>query len=89
MIASDFPDEPGVGGLLRWLEEELVQSCSNANPLPPDQARAEAERLRAILRAIREQIGIFLDVFTHYQEQWPGLEPAMKTLSRMASEDTP
>lgn len=59
------------------------------NLLPPDQARAECERLRAKLRAIREQIGVFLDVFTHYQEQWPGLEPAMMVLRQMASEDTP
>ena len=59
------------------------------DPLPPDQARAECERLRAKLRKIREQIGTYLDVYAHYQEQWPGLEPVMKTLIRMASEDTP
>ena len=59
------------------------------NLLPPDQARAECERLRAKLRKIREQIGTYLDVYAHYQEQWPGLEPVMKTLIRMASEDTP
>ncbi len=56
MIASDFPDEPSVGEMLSWLMEQLVQSGADANPLPPDQARAEAERLRAKLREIMEEM---------------------------------
>lgn len=76
-------------GVVQARIDELRASGTAPDPLPPDQARAECERLRAKLRKIREQIGTYLDVYAHYQEQWPGLEPVMKTLIRMASEDTP
>lgn len=88
MIASDFPDEPSVGEMLSWLMEQLVQSGADANPLPPDQARAEAERLRAKLRVIQAKVAEFQDLIWNYGSGWPGVESALNRLQELAKENT-
>ena len=59
------------------------------NLLPPDQARAECERLRAKLRAIVGKVELYLDALANYRFEWAGIEVAMTALRNMASEDTP
>ena len=61
----------------------VVRGC----PLPPDQARAECERLREKLRAIKDQVEDYLDTAGSYSPKWVGLEAALERLREMASDE--
>ena len=53
------------------------------NPLPPDQVRAENERLRSALKAIRDQVEEWqYHIASH--DGWPVLEAALNRLKEMA-----
>lgn len=58
------------------------------DPLPPDQARQEAERLRKKLRAIQEEIEEWEDGISSHT-YWAGDMLVLASLKRLIDEDTP
>ena len=59
------------------------------NLLPPDQARAECERLRAKLRAVVEQIDKNSEAIENLGLMYRSVDECLQGLKQLASEDTP
>jgi len=70
--------------VIRHIQEAV--SSKAPDPLPPDQVRAENERLREKLKAIREKITHWFDCVENWRSEWPGTERALKELREMAKE---
>ncbi len=74
------------------VKEEIQYRCRSLptpDPLPPDKARAEAERLRAKLRVIQAKVAEYQDHIENYGSGWPGVEAALNRLLELAKENTP
>ncbi len=75
-------------GVVQSLIDSMRSSGTAPDPLPPDQARAEAERLRAKLRVIQAKVAEFQDLIWNYGSGWPGVESALNRLQELAKENT-
>ncbi len=74
-------------GVVQARIDELRASGTAPDPLPPDQVRAENERLRERLRAIRCRVEDYLDTLGNCGGRWAGVEAALNRLREMASEE--
>lgn len=69
-------------GVVQARIDELRASGTAPDPLPPDQVRAENERLRLILKAILDQVEEWqYQIASH--DGWPVLEAALNRLKEM------
>ena len=71
--------------VIRHIQEAV--SSKAPDPLPPDQVRAENERLRERLREIRCRVEDYLDTMRNCGGKWAGVEAALKRLREMTSEE--
>ena len=73
-------------GVVQARIDQLRASGTAPDPLPPAQVRQENERLRGVLRAIKDQVGDYLDTVKTHSSRALDVVTALGWLREMASE---
>ena len=85
---NHLEDSVGVYDAIVWLEEQTANyGGAIPDPLPPDQARQECERLRGVLRAIKDQVEDYLDTVKTHSSRALDVVTALGWLRAMASDE--